>query len=158
AAKVTGAVRAATTLPILVKLTPNTGDIAEIARAVAASGADAVSAINTLKGIAIDCVQRRPLLGNIIGGLSGPAIKPVALYMVYEVAGAVAVPVIGCGGITTAGDAIECIMAGASAVQVGTASFTNPRAPLDILEGIEDFMAKEGVKDITELIGAARQR
>ena len=158
AARVTRAVRAATTLPILVKLTPNTSDIAEIAIAVAEAGADAVTAINTLKGIAIDCVQRRPLLGNIIGGLSGPAIKPVALYMVYQIAGAVAVPVIGCGGITTAGDAIECIMAGASAVQVGTASFTNPKAPLDVLEGIEDFMAKEGVKDITELIGVARQR
>jgi len=158
AARVTGAVRAATTLPILVKLTPNTSDIAEIAIAVAEAGADAITAINTLKGIAIDCAQRRPLLGNIIGGLSGPAIKPVALYMVYQIAGAVAVPVIGCGGITAAGDAIECIMAGASAVQVGTASFTNPKAPLDVLEGIEDFLAKEGVKDITELIGVARQR
>jgi len=125
--------------------------------AVAEAGADAISLINTLRGMAIDIAKRRPLLGNISGGLSGPAIKPVALYMVYEVAGAVEVPVIGCGGITTASDAIEFIMAGASAIQVGTASFTNPRAPLDVLEGIKQFMEKEGIKDITELIGAARR-
>jgi len=105
----------------------------------------------------IDITRRRPLLGNITGGLSGPAIKPVALYMVYEVACTVEVPVIGCGGITTASDAIEFIMAGASAIQVGTASFTNPRAPLDVLEGIKQFMKKEGIKDIAELIGAARR-
>ena len=157
AARVTTAVKAATSLPILVKLTPNTSDIAEVAMAVAEAGADAISLINTLKGIAIDVTKRRPLLGSISGGLSGPAIKPVALYMVYEVAGAVEVPVIGCGGITTASDAIEFIMAGASAIQVGTASFTNPRAPLDVLEGIEKFMEKEGIEDITELIGAARR-
>jgi len=156
AAEVTAAVKAATSLPILVKLTPNTSDITKIATAVAAAGADAISLINTLTGMAIDIAKRRPLLGNITGGLSGPAIKPVALYMVYEAAGAVEVPVIGCGGITTASDAIEFIMAGASAIQVGTASFTNPRAPLDVLEGIEQFMKKEGIKDIAELIGAAR--
>jgi len=157
AAEVTAAVKAATSRPILVKLTPNTGDIAKIAIAVAGAGADAISLINTLRGVAIDIAKRRPLLGTITGGLSGPAIKPVALYMVYEVAGAVEVPVIGCGGITTASDAIEFIMAGASAIQVGTASFTNPRAPLDILEGIEQFMKKEGIKDIAELIGVARR-
>ena len=156
AAEVTAAVKAATSRPILVKLTPNTGDIAKIAMAVAEAGADAISLINTLRGMAIDIAKRRPLLGNITGGLSGPAIKPVALYMVYEVAGAVEVPVIGCGGITTASDAIEFIMAGASAIQVGTASFTNPRAPLDVLEGIKQFMKKEGIKDIAELIGVAR--
>jgi len=156
AAGVTAAVKATTSLPILVKLTPNTSDIARVAVAVAKAGADAVSLINTLQGIAIDTAKRRPLLGNTTGGLSGPAIKPVALYMVYEVAGAVEVPVIGCGGITTASDALEFIMAGASAIQVGTASFTNPRAPLDILEGIEQFMEKEGIKDIRELIGVAR--
>ena len=156
AAKVTATVKAATSLPVLVKLTPNTADIAEVARAVAGAGADAISLINTLKGMVIDTARRRPLLGNIFGGLSGPAIKPVALYMVYTVAGAVKVPVIGVGGITTAGDALEFIMAGASAIQVGTANFTNPRAPLDVLEGIEQFMAKEGVKNITELIGAGR--
>jgi len=157
AAKVTAAVKAATSLPVLVKLTPNTSDIAKVAVAVAEAGADAISLINTLKGMVIDITRRRPLLGNITGGLSGPAIKPAALYMVYEVAGAVELPIIGCGGITTASDAIEFIMAGASAIQVGTASFANPRAPLDVLEGIEQFMKKEGVKDIAELIGAARR-
>ena len=156
AAEVTAAVKRATSLPVLVKLTPNTDDIAKVAVAVASAGADAISLINTLKGMVIDTARRRPLLGNITGGLSGPAIKPVALYMVYEVAGAVDLPVIGCGGITTASDAIEFIMAGASAIQVGTASFTSPRAPLEVLEGIERFMDKEGIEDITELIGAAR--
>ena len=156
AAEVTAAVKAATSLPVLVKLTPNTSDIAEVAKAVAEAGADAISLINTLKGMAIDVARRRPLLGGITGGLSGPAIKPVALYMVYEVAGAVDVPVIGCGGITTASDAIEFIMAGASAIQVGTANFTNPSAPLDVLEGIEQFMEKEGIDDIAELVGVAR--
>ncbi|UCC90197.1 MAG: dihydroorotate dehydrogenase, partial [Dehalococcoidia bacterium] len=118
--------------------------------------ADAISLINTIKGMVIDITQRRPLLGNITGGLSGPAIKPVALYMVYEVAGVVGIPVIGCGGIATASDAIEFIMAGASAIQVGTASFTNPRSPLEVLQGIEQFMQQEGITNITELIGVGR--
>ncbi len=157
AAEVTKAVRQATTLPVLVKLTPNTSDIVKVAVAVAEAGADALTLINTLKGMAIDLTRRRPLLGNITGGLSGPAIKPVALYMVYAVAGAVDIPIVGCGGITTAGDALEFIMAGASAIQVGTAGFINPRAPLDVLEGIEQFMVKEGIKDINELIGVARR-
>jgi len=156
AARVTAAVKAATSLPVLVKLTPNTSDIAKIAMAVAEAGADAISLINTLRGIAIDTARRRPLLGNIVGGLSGPAIKPVALYMVYEAAKAVEVPVVGCGGITAASDAIEFIMAGASAIQVGSASFTNPRAPLDVLEGIEKFMEKEGIENIADLVGAAQ--
>jgi dihydroorotate dehydrogenase (NAD+) catalytic subunit len=156
AAEVTAAVRAATSLPVLVKLTPNTSDIVSIANAVAKAGADAISLINTLKGMAIDINSRQPLLGNFTGGLSGPAIKPVALYMVYEVAGAVEIPVIGCGGITTANDAIEFLLAGASAVQVGTASFANPRASLDVLEGLEQFMSREGIDSITELIGKAR--
>ena len=153
AAEVTATVKAATSLPLLVKLTPNTADIAGVAEAVAKAGADAISLINTPRGIAIDISKRRPLLGNVTGGLSGPAIKPIALYMVYTVAGAVDVPVVGVGGIATAIDALEFIMAGASAVQVGTASFTNPRAPLDVLEGIEQFMKKEGIEDINELIG-----
>jgi len=157
AARVTGAVRKATSLPVMVKLTPNTGDIVGVAVAVAEAGADAVSLINTLKGMVVDTVKRQPLLGNVFGGLSGPAIKPVALYMVYQVAGAVDVPVVGYGGITSAADAIEFIMAGASAVQVGTASLTSPRAPLDVLEGIEKFMRDEGIEDIRELIGAARK-
>ena len=157
AAEVTAAVKAATSLPLLVKLTPNTADIAGVAKAVMRAGADAISLINTPRGIAIDVSRRRPLLGNVTGGLSGPAIKPIALYMVYTVAGAVEVPVVGVGGITTASDALEFIMAGASAVQIGTANFTNPRAPLDILEGIEQFMKKEGIEDIAELIGAGRR-
>ena len=157
AAEVTAAVRKATSLPVMVKLTPNTSDIVKVASAVAEAGADAVSLINTLKGLSIDISRRRPMLGNITGGLSGPDIKPVALQMVYEVAGAVEIPVIGCGGIITTSDAIEFIMAGASAIQVGTASFNNPRAPLDILEGIEEFMKKEGVDNLTDLIGAARR-
>jgi len=157
AGRVTAAVKNATSLPVWVKLTPNTADIVEIAVAVAEAGADAISLINTLKGMAIDITARQPLLGNVTGGLSGPAIKPVALHMVYEVAGAVDVPVIGCGGITAASDAIEFIMAGASAVQVGTANLINPRAPLDILEGIEQFMEKEGIEDIADLIGTARR-
>ncbi|MEE9583269.1 MAG: dihydroorotate dehydrogenase [Dehalococcoidales bacterium] len=157
AARVTAAVREVTSLPLMVKLTPNTGDIAKVATAVAAAGADAISLINTLKGMAIDVDKRQPALGNVTGGLSGPAVKPVALYMVYEVAGAVDLPVVGGGGITTARDAIEFLMAGASAVQVGTAGLVNPAAPINILEGIEKFMAEEGVEDIAELIGAARR-
>ena len=156
AGEVTSTVKAVTSLPILVKLTPNTSNITEVAIAVAEAGADAISLINTLKGMYIDITTRHPLLGSGTGGLSGPAIKPIALAMVYEVAGAVDLPVVGCGGITTGGDAIEFIMAGASAIQVGTATFTNPRAPLDVLERIKQFMKKEGIKDIAELIGAAR--
>ena len=157
AAAVTSAVRKATSLPVIVKLTPNTGDIIGVARAVAEAGADAVSLINTLKGMAIDTEKKRPLLGNITGGLSGPAIKPVALHMVYAVAGAVDIPVVGCGGIMSATDALEFIMAGASAVQVGTATLTGPRAPLEVLEGLEEYMGKEGIEDIAGLIGAARR-
>jgi dihydroorotate dehydrogenase (NAD+) catalytic subunit len=153
---VTAAVRKATFLPVIVKLTPNTGEIGKIAAAVAEAGADAVSLINSLKAMAIDTASRRPVLGNITGGLSGPAIKPVALAMVYEAAGTVKIPVIGGGGIVSAGDAIEFIMAGASAVQVGSATFANPRASLDILEGIEEFLEKEGIKKLSEIIGAAR--
>ncbi len=156
AAEVTAAVKAATSLPVMVKLTPNTGDIAGVAEAVAKAGADAISLINTPKGMVIDIGKRRPLLGNIFGGLSGPAIRPLALYLVYKVAGAVEVPVVGIGGIASASDALEFIMAGASAVQMGTANFTNPDSPLEILEGIEEFMKKEGVEDINELIGAGR--
>jgi len=157
AARVTTAVKAATSLPIIVKLTPNACKITEIANAVAEAGTDAISLINTPKGMAIDIAKRQPVLGSKTGGLSGPAIKPIALAMVYEVAGIVNLPIIGCGGIATASDAIEFIMAGASAIQVGMASYANPRASLDILEGIEQFMQKEGIKDISEIIGAARR-
>ena len=157
AAAVTRAVKAATSLPVLVKLTPNTSDIVAVAVAVAEAGADAVSLINTLRGMAIDVSRRRPKLGNITGGLSGPAIKPVALYMVYQVAAAVTVPVVGGGGIATAGDAVEFILAGASAVQVGTVSFAQPRAPLDILQGIEHYMAIEGIDKLTDLVATAHR-
>jgi dihydroorotate dehydrogenase (NAD+) catalytic subunit len=157
AAEATRAVKAATSLPVIVKLTPNVSDIARIAAAAAEAGADAVSLINTLKGMTVDIASRRPLLGSITGGLSGPAIKPVALRMVYEVAGAVTIPMIGCGGIISGDDALEFIMAGASAVQVGTASLSNPRASIDVLEGIERFMEKEGLNRLTDIIGAARK-
>lgn len=156
AASVTRAVKKAGSLPVIVKLTPNVTSIVEIAEAVADAGADALCLINTLRGMAIDVSARKPSLGNICGGLSGPAVKPVALHMVYQVAGRVKLPIVGCGGITSAQDALEFIMAGASAVEVGTAQFVNPRALLDVLEGIEDFMRREGVKDVSGLIGAAR--
>ena len=156
AASVTRAVKKAGSLPVIVKLTPNVTSIVEIAEAVADAGADALCLINTLRGMAIDVSARKPSLGNICGGLSGPAIKPVALHMVYQVAGRVKLPIVGCGGIMSAQDALEFIMAGASAVEVGTAQFVNPRALLDVLEGIEDFMRREGVKDVSGLIGAAR--
>ncbi len=156
AAAVTEAVKSATSLPIIVKLTPKVTDISEIALAVANAGAHAVCLINTLSGMAIDITERKPFLGNTTGGLSGPAIKPVALYMVYQVAGKVEIPIIGCGGISSAEDALEFIMAGSSAIEVGTAQLANPRSLLDVLEGIERFMQKEGVRELSELIGAAR--
>jgi dihydroorotate dehydrogenase (NAD+) catalytic subunit len=156
AGRVTSAVKAATTLPLIVKLSPNVTDIKEIASAVEEAGADAISLINTLRGMAIDIDQRKPRLGNIVGGLSGPAIKPVALYMVFEAARVVRIPVIGCGGIACAEDALEFIMAGATAVQIGTASLTNPQLGLNVLEGIESFMRQNGVQSLTELIGIAR--
>jgi len=156
AAQVTRAVRAATTLPVIVKLTPIAADICNIAREVEKAGADAVCVANTFRGMAIDVNKRKPILANITGGLSGPAIKPLALALVYEVAGAVCIPVIGCGGITTANDALEFIMAGAVAVEVGSASFANPRASLDILEGLRQYMEKERINNIKELVGIAR--
>jgi len=156
AAKVTSAVKSETTLPVIVKLTPNVADIAQIALAVAEAGADALSLINTVVGLAIDIAGRRPFLGGISGGLSGPAIKPIALYMVYRVYQAVNIPIIGCGGICCGDDALEFIMAGATAVQIGTANLVNPNAPLEVLEGIERFMEREGMEDIAELVGVAK--
>ena len=156
AAEITTAVRKTTSLPLLVKLTPNTADIVGVARAVADAGADAITLINTLSGMVIDIHQRRPLLGTITGGLSGPAIKPVALRMVYTVASSLNLPIIGCGGITSGEDAIEYLMAGASAVQVGTATLLNPNAPLEILAGIKQFMTGEKITRLTDLIGIAR--
>jgi dihydroorotate dehydrogenase (NAD+) catalytic subunit len=156
AAEVVKATRKATSLPLMVKLTPNAPDIVTVAKAVEAAGADAISLVNCYKGMAIDIYQRKLVIANGTGGLSGPAIKPLALTLVYQVAGAVKVPVVGLGGITTGEDAVEYIMAGASAVQVGSATFSNPRAALDVLEGIQSFMEKEGIKSLKEIIGAAR--
>ncbi len=155
AAEVTAAVRRRTDLPLLVKLTPNVTDIVAVARAVVDAGADALTLVNTFPAMSIDLKARRPALGWGSGGLSGPALKPIAVRMVYQVASALDVPIIGCGGIMSGRDAMEYIMAGARAVQVGTATFLNPRAPLDVLEGIEAFMRDEGVEDLSELVGAA---
>jgi len=156
AAAVTKAVRSTTSLPVIVKLSPNVTNIVKIALAVEEAGAHAICLINTLRGMAIDVTTHKPSLGSISGGLSGPAIKPVALYMVYQVASKVNITIIGCGGVSSAEDALEFIMAGASAVQVGTAQLAHPRALLDVLEGIEQFMRKEGIRELSELIGVAR--
>ncbi len=151
--QVTGEVRAVTDLPLIVKLSPNVTDIVAIALAVIAAGADAVCVSNTLRGTAIDTERRRFRLGRPAGGLSGPAIKPVILHMVHCVAHAVDVPVVGCGGIATADDALEFIMAGATAVQVGTATFTDARAMIEIIDGMERFMRHHAVKDLAEIRG-----
>ncbi len=156
AAEVTAAVKAVTSLPLIVKLSPNVTDVVEIALVVEGAGADAVCLINTVKGLAIDINEDRNYFRAISGGLSGPAIKPIALRMVYDVAKAVQIPVIGCGGISCASDALEFVVVGASAVQVGTATLTNPRAALDILEGIEHFMMEHGIQNLTELVGIAK--
>ena len=143
--------------PVIMKLTPNVTDIAEIARAAEAGGADAVSLINTLTGMKIDVKKRCFALANKTGGMSGPAVKPVAVRMVYQTAQAVKIPVIGMGGIATAEDALEFILAGATAVSVGTANFYNPTATLDILAGIEAYMRENRIEDIRELIGAVHE-
>ncbi len=147
--------RRVTDLPLIAKLTPNVTDVRPIAEAVAGAGANAVSLINTLLGMQIDVRARRPFLSTCTGGLSGPAIRPVAVRIAYEVAQMVEVPIVGVGGITCARDALEFIMAGASAIQVGTANFANPHASIEVLEGLQAFMESEGVDDINELIGAA---
>lgn len=154
AAAVTAAVKGETGLPVIVKLSPNVTDITEIARAVAQAGADAVSLINTLTGMSIDIERRRPHLANVTGGLSGPAIKPVALRMVWQTARAVKIPVIGIGGISTAADALEFLIAGASAVQVGTANFVHPAATMEIIDGIRDYMRRHRIGSTKELIGS----
>lgn len=153
AAAVTSAVKEEASVPVIVKLSPNVSDISVIARAVEDAGADGLSLINTLIGMAIDHRSRRPLLANIIGGLSGPAIKPVALRMVYQVAQAVAIPVIGIGGAETYQDVVEFMLAGATAVQIGTANFVNPRASEDAVEGLARFVVEEKMGSVRELIG-----
>ena len=153
ASSVVRAVRAVYDKTLIVKLSPNVTDITEIARAVEAEGADAISMINTLLGTAIDAEKRRPVLSTITGGLSGPAVKPVALRMVWQTAQAVNVPIIGMGGIATATDAIEFLLAGATAIEVGTYNFVDPTATIQIVEGIENYMLRHGFSNITELIG-----
>ena len=138
---------------MIVKLSPNVTDITEIARAAEAAGADAISLINTLLGMAIDVERRRPKLARVVGGLSGPAVKPVALRMVWQCHQAVKVPLLGMGGISTGEDAIEFMLAGATAVAVGTANFVNPHAENDVLDGMIAYCERQGVKDINELIG-----
>lgn len=155
ASEVTYAVRRATDLPLLVKLSPNVTDIVSIASAVADAGADALTLINTFPAMRIDIATRRPALGWGSGGLSGPALKPIALRMVYQVAKSLDIPLIGCGGIMCGEDAVEFLMAGATAVQVGSATFLNPHAPLDVLDGIEEIMRLQRIEDIAEVIGAA---
>ncbi|MBT8375154.1 MAG: nitronate monooxygenase, partial [Deltaproteobacteria bacterium] len=139
--------------PIMVKLSPNVTDVTLIARAVEDAGADSLSLVNTITGMSIDIQTRRPRLANITGGLSGPAIKPVALRMVWQVAQSVKIPVIGVGGIVCAEDALEFLIAGAVAVQVGTANFLNPKATIDILEGIETFLLEKNLASVREIIG-----
>lgn len=153
AAEVIGAVKKVSSLPLMVKLSPNVTDIVEMALAVTKSGADAITLINTVRGMAIELDGRQSPLVKLVGGLSGPAIKPIALYMVHKVASVVDVPLIGCGGIGSATDALEFLMAGASAVQVGTANFTNPRAALDVLDGIRQFMEREKVPNVRAIAG-----
>jgi dihydroorotate dehydrogenase (NAD+) catalytic subunit len=154
---ITKAVRAATKLPLIVKLSPNVTDITLIARRVEEAGADALSMINTLLGMAIDVKKRRPVLGNLVGGLSGPAIKPLALRMVWQVYKKVSIPIIGMGGIITATDALEFIMAGATAVAVGTGNFKDPMTPMKILAGIEEFLVEEKFFDLEKIRGIAHQ-
>jgi dihydroorotate dehydrogenase (NAD+) catalytic subunit len=156
AAAVTAACVRATTLPVIVKLTPNVSDIVSIARAVVDAGAGALVVINTLQAMTIDAVGGGPRIARVFAGLSGPALKPVALRMVWQVASAVDVPVIGCGGVMSGDDAVEFMLAGATAVQVGTATFRDPLAPVRVLEGIASYMQARGVGAVKELIGAAR--
>ncbi len=156
ASTVTKAVRAATKKPIMVKLTPNVTNVVEIAKAVEAEGADCLSLINTLLGMRIDIRTKRPVLHNNVGGFSGPAIFPVAVRMVWQVASAVNIDVVGMGGISTAEDAIEMMMAGAKAVQIGTAIFTDPYSPLRVIDGIEKYMIDNNIENLSEITGSVK--
>ena len=153
---VIGRCRKQTKRPMIVKLTPNVTDVTEIAKAAESAGADAISLINTLLGMAIDVRTRKPQLARVVGGLSGPAVKPVALRMVWETSKAVSIPLLGMGGIMTGADAIEFMLAGATAVAVGTANFTNPTATVDVIDGIIDYCEQQGVTDVSELIGGLK--
>ena len=154
AARVTQEIRKHTKKPVIVKLSPNVTDISQMARAVEEAGADAVSLINTLTGMAIDVEKRQPLLGNITGGLSGPAVKPIALRMVYQVAQAVSIPVIGMGGIQTGEDVAAFLLVGASAVEIGAENFANPRAVVEAAEGLEAYLERQGIEYARDLTGA----
>lgn len=154
AAEVTRAVRSVYRKPLIVKLSPNVTNIAEIAKAVEEAGADSVSLINTILGMAIDAEKRKPILSTITGGLSGPAVKPIALRMVWQVAQAVNIPVIGLGGIMTAQDAIEFLLAGATAVQIGTANFIDPTTCQKVAQGINDYLEKYGYHSVSDIVGA----
>jgi dihydroorotate dehydrogenase (NAD+) catalytic subunit len=154
AEEVVSAVRKAYDKTLIVKLSPNVTDITEIARAAEAAGADSVSLINTLLGMAIDSEKRRPVLSTITGGMSGPAVKPIALRMVWQVAKAVKIPVVGIGGITTGADAIEFLLAGATAIEVGTANFMNPAVTGEIVDYIQDYLVRHKMSSVQELIGA----
>ena len=153
AAAVTHAVKTHTKKTVIVKLSPNVTDIVQMAKAVEEAGADAISMINTLTGMAIDINTRKPLLGNITGGLSGPAVKPVALRMVWQVAKAVKVPIIGLGGIMNVTDAVEFLLAGATAVQIGTANFIDPQITIKVIDGINDYLKRHGYNSVQEIIG-----
>ena len=154
--KIVGMVRRSTTKPLMVKLSPNVTDITETARAAEAAGADALSLINTLTGMRIDIRTRRPILHNNTGGLSGPAVFPVAVRMVWQVANAVRLPVVGLGGIARWQDAVEMMMAGARAVQVGTALFGNPMAPVEIVQGMDAWLDSQGIRDVNEIVGSVK--
>ena len=156
AAEVVRACRNATKRPMIVKLTPNVTDITEIAKVAQEEGADAISLINTLLGMAIDTKTQKPVLSRVVGGLSGPAVKPVALRMVWQCYQAVSIPILGMGGIVTGTDAVEFMLAGATAVAVGTANFMNPHATIEVVEGIEAYCEEQGVANVTELIGALK--
>jgi dihydroorotate dehydrogenase (NAD+) catalytic subunit len=156
AAEVTRAVKAETDKPVIVKLTPNAPDVVAVARACEEVGADALTAINTVLGMRIDTKKRRPVLGTGSGGLSGPAIRPIAVHITYQVAQAVSIPIIGAGGVTSAADALEFLMAGASAVQVGTATFADPLAPIKVVEGLAAYVRENGLGSIRDIIGAAQ--
>lgn len=155
-AEVTAGVKGVTDLPVIVKLSPNVTDIAVMAKAAEAAGADAVSLINTITGMSVDVEKRIPHLKNVTGGLSGPAIKPIALRMVWQVASQVQIPVIGIGGIMSAADALEFFIVGARAIQVGTANFVEPRATMSIIEGIEAYMKRHHIVDMDDLVGSLK--
>ena len=154
--KIISSIRKATPLPLIAKLTPNVTDIKTIAQAAEEAGADALSLINTLMGMAVDIDSRKPKLANISGGLSGPAVKPVALWMVWQVFQTVNIPVIGIGGIIKVKDALEFIIAGARAIEIGTANFVNPRVTIEIIEGIEKYLTENNIKEVNELVGSMK--